>query len=378
MKIGFIFHLEPRHIFREDFQATVNRELAWSLNKLRPAELSALYNQHSAHDVTPDRSFPTIRILFSNKVSHTNDTADQPATTRSLIVECAHGDRHLVEHLLIQLTRRLPYFGTFITSSFARSQNQVSNFRRIVPAHNMSLSHHRAIPIAGISIKQMDELSMQNISLRDQLLALDGVSRVEHSPATLSIGKWYLFTEAATLTATEQLVEGQLKDIFESFSHRSMFPRFAYPKRLTSIEPPVDYVEAILHDTNATLANNTEPADDFLSLPNHTNAWTNGPPRNTDHHSTDSKSTMSCTAAQTMTTQMSDLRNLIEEQQKQFDSKLEQMQGFSTQQQAGADAKFDQRLETLISKSIDKIIEKLMPRLELQIDSKLKAYFPPS
>jgi hypothetical protein len=139
--------------------------------------------------VTPERSCPTIHILFSNKVSHTNDTDDQPVTTRSLIVECAHGVRNLVEHLLIQLTWRLPYFSTFISSSFAHSQNQVLNFRHIVQAHNMSLSHHRAIPIAGISIKQMDKLSMEDISLRDQLLALNCISHVERSPATLSIGK---------------------------------------------------------------------------------------------------------------------------------------------------------------------------------------------
>jgi hypothetical protein len=192
-----------------------------------------LYTKHSTTDVNPERSFPTIRILFSNKVTHTNDTADLPATTRSLIVECSHSDRNLVEHLLIQLTRRLPYFGTFTSSSFAHSQNQVQNFCHIVQAHNMSLSQHHTIPIAGISIKQMDEISMEDLSLRNQLLALDGVSRIEQSPATLSIGKWYLFTDAPTHLATEQLVDAQLKDILPLNFSSFRIPKAPHLQRTT-------------------------------------------------------------------------------------------------------------------------------------------------
>jgi hypothetical protein len=90
---------------KQDYQTSVNNEIATQLQKLAPPTRTALYKQYRCADTDPDRSTPKIRIILANNLSHPSDKSSTLATTRALVVECPFEDRNLIEYYMAKLSR---------------------------------------------------------------------------------------------------------------------------------------------------------------------------------------------------------------------------------------------------------------------------------
>jgi hypothetical protein len=297
MRIGYLLDLDPRHIFRDDLQASINQELSAQLTKLVPDARTALFQKFKCSETNADRTPPKIRLLFVNKLQHLADTRSVPVHTRALALECPFEDRNLVEFFLMKFSRHVSgYFGKFINATMTKQSPFVPQFRTLVASHNKLLSQHRAIPIAGITTSQMDAEDDSGSTLRDFLLDLDHVLRVERTPASPSLGKWLIFTTATHQAACKIDLDHHLAEIFRAMDLAPGFPRFPEPRRLPTIAPPVDYIAAIMADADLNLGADA-CVDDHATLDN-TNAWHKGPPKTSSDSSHDS--TMTRTAAHTV------------------------------------------------------------------------------
>jgi hypothetical protein len=323
MRIGYLLDIDPRHIFRDDLQASLNQEIAAQVQKLAPDTRSALLQKYKCSDTAADRPASTIRLIFVNKLQHLADKSKITVNTRALALECAFDDRNLVEFYLMKFSRHVSgYFGKFINATMTKQPPFVSQFRTLVASHNKLLSQHRAIPIAGISTAQMDAEDDSGSSLRDFLLDLDNVLRVEHTPATPSLGKWLIFTTKDHQATCETDLDDNLAEIFRAMDLAPAFPRFPYPRRLPTIAPPVDDITAIMADADQNLGT-ADCVDDHATLDN-TNAWHKAPPKTSDASSNDS--TMTRTAAPTVSTHMDEIRTIMQMQSAQFNNRIADLQ----------------------------------------------------
>ena len=105
-------------------------------------------------------------------------------------------------------------FGIFVSSNVTRQTHQLDTCRTIIKAQNLKLNKHRIHAIAGIGLNQMDTPDENNTTLRSKLLALPGVTRVERTPATPSMGKWFIFTDNDHEEASRQALEANLAPLF--------------------------------------------------------------------------------------------------------------------------------------------------------------------
>jgi hypothetical protein len=377
MRIGYVLDLDPRHIFREDFQASVNLEIDAQLQKLTPLDRQALFKKYRCDNSDSDRTSLKIRILLANNLSHPADKSSNPATTRALAVECPFDDRNLIEYFLMKFSCHTSgYFGKFINVSMTKQPDFVLQFRTLVASHNKRLNAHRALPIAGISVHQMDQADLSGTSLRDFLLDLDYIHRIERTPATPTLGKWLVFTTSATQGACEVLLDDHLAKSFAEMLLSSEFPRFQVPTRLPTISPPVDYIATIMADADSNLGSD-DGIEDHVTLGPHTgNAWHRGPPKNPEAISTGS--TITRTLAPTVATQIDEIKILMTTQQETFTARiaaLQTMQDDFLKRQQVAHDNMDKRFTDLLSSQLDTLIEKALPRLTQRMDDKINDYF---
>lgn len=372
-RIGYILALEPRHIFRADLQASINREIAHRLSSLTPKARTALYQQYGSADSAPSREPPIVRLQFASSITHQGDTNAAPAETRGLRIECDFNDKNLIEYMMTQISSASPYFGIFLSLSMTRHHSQIATCRTIVQAHNHTLHQHRVHAIAGISATQMDTTTSNGTTLCQQLLALPGVNRLERTPATPSIGKWLVFTTEEHQQACEQSLDNALSAAFTNMQFISQFPRFPTPVRLSNPEPPVDYVNAVLNVANQVLATaNSDTAS--LQAPN---AWARGPPRVSSDQASATGSTLTKQDTHTVATQMSEMQTLISEQAKQLKI-ITEMQKQLQDTQNKTQHSMEQQVATAVTNSLDSLLDQLLPRISARIDEKLAVHFAPS
>jgi hypothetical protein len=380
MRIGYVLDLDPRHLFREDYQGSVNRAIATHLRHLAPPDRTALFKKFRCTVTDPDRPSPKIRILIANNLKHPADKSSTPANTRALAVECPFDDRNIIEHFLMKFScHPSGYFGKFINVSMTKLPDFVPQFRTLIASHNKRLTAHRAIPIAGISVHQMDEMDLSGSSLRDFLLDLDHIHRIERTPATPTLGKWLIFTTVTALADCELALDDHLATSFTDMLLTPSFPRFPLPTRLPTISPPMDYIATIMADAGTNLGSDDE-LDDHATLDNHTgNAWHRGPPKNPDGASTGS--TITRTLAPTVTTQMDEIKILMASQQEAFNTRinsLQTMQDEFLKRQQAATQNMDKRFTEILSSQLDTLIDKALPRLTQRMDEQISAYFQSS
>jgi hypothetical protein len=381
MRIGYVIDLEPRHIFREDYQTSVNNEIAAQLRKLPPPDRTALYKKHRCANTDSDRPTPKIRIILANNLSHPSDKSSTPATTRALAVECPFEDRNMIEYYMMKFSRHPScYFGKFINVSMTKQSDFVPQFRTLIASHNKRLTSHRAIPIAGISVHQMDHADLSGTSLRDFLLDLAPVLRIERTPATPTLGKWLVFTTASSQPSCEALLDDELSSAFREMLLSPEFSRFPTPTRLPTISPPVEYIAAIMADADSNLnLGSDDDLDDHTTLqPPSGNAWHRGPPKHAEGTSTGSTTTMTRTLAPTVATHIDELKTLMAVQQQTFNSRiasLETLQKDFIQSQKESHANMDKRFTDILATQLDTLIEKALPRITARMDEQINDYF---
>jgi hypothetical protein len=183
----------------------------------------------------------------------------------------------------------------------------ISQFRTLIVSHNKCLTSHPTIPIAGISVHQMDHADLRGTSVHEFLFNLDPLLHIELTPATPTLGKWHVFTTVDAQTSCEVLLDDKLSSAFTEMLLMPEFPRFPAPTRLPTISPPVDYIAAIMADADSNL-----------------NAWHRAPPQQTEVASTGS--TLTRTLALTIATHINELMILMETQQESFNSRIPSLQ----------------------------------------------------
>ena len=369
--LGYLLAHEPRHIFRTDLQASINREIAYRMGKLTTNDRTKYYKDHGSKNTSADRAPPTIRVLFAATIRHYSDSSDMPTETRGLKLECDYDDRQILEQLLMEISQASSYLGIFVSSSMVKNNRQLDACRTILQAQNVTLQNHRIHSIAGIGANQMDIHGPTGQTLRQQLLALPGITRVERTPATPTIGKWLIFTNNDNFERSKQGLDHYLQHEYAQQDIPTQFHKFPRPIRLTAQEPPVEYVNAVLEVATKALST-TAPAD----IPNQApNAWSKGPPKTTVDQTSVVGSTTTHSETQTFQTQMSELQQLIATSQKQIQD-IKMFKDQMSQQLNQSTLDLDAKITATVESSFSVMMDKLLPRINQFIDEKLNQMLP--
>lgn len=239
VRIGFIHSKHPVDTYRTDYQEELNIKLNADVNKMSKPERLRVIEEETG-DV--EGTVPYIRLI-----NHYLSWVYQwtKIETRGLVIECLKVDnKYVIKRLQSLFGPGSQYDFVPFSLPFSRNvMNAGQKYFDLIKSHKAAVENLITLPIIGLDISQMTTVTLEEVSIREELLADDSIEAVERTPGTMKIGKWHIITRRQSRVRAEKVFDDLMQRRFAK--GKASDPGFRFPFR-AQIELPSEYIDTVL------------------------------------------------------------------------------------------------------------------------------------
>ena len=222
--IGCLFHLSQRLTWREDATKRIKEEV---FNAMTEEEKSDVEKQtgkqcKSGEDFKLD--------LYPRVEGFGNGTG---RVTTEIIAVISHPSYYLsIKDAIVRASEKKKIQGVFIPQGMSKTMSSI-HYKNLLKSNTQYMERIRSVVILGITPKTMEKKEEEEKTLREKIMAIEGVNAVERTARSNDLGKYQIVTQHDKLSEVRRGLDEILSDEESSIQEEEKVEHLFPPRRTT-------------------------------------------------------------------------------------------------------------------------------------------------